>query len=104
MNALRPLAARCAAAAPLSRAAARAAPRRNMAGNMDVKKSAHVEEWNGMREITEFTFKFDTMTWVVLAGTAALCTVVYKGVTMELETSRSTCIAGRKEGEKPKYM
>jgi hypothetical protein len=38
------------------RHAPRAAPRRRMGGLTNVKKNAHVEEWNGRREITEKTF------------------------------------------------
>ena len=39
------------------RRAPAAAPRRRMGGLTNVKKNAHVEEWNGRREITEKAFE-----------------------------------------------
>ena len=77
------------------RAAARAAPpRRKMGGLTNVKKNAHVEEWNGRREITEKTFDVGRPRTVatLLATIVAFPFVVHHVVKSELDTSKNNCI------------
>lgn len=95
-----PAAARAVTAAP-----ARAAPRtRGMAGGMDVKKNPYIEEYAGLREITEETFEFTPLVWGVLAGTALLCVGVYKAVVSEFKSSTNTCVSGRTQGAEVGFM
>mmetsp|Transcript_49110 Transcript_49110/g.98828 ORF Transcript_49110/g.98828 Transcript_49110/m.98828 type:complete len:87 (-) Transcript_49110:322-582(-) len=54
-----------------------AQPKRNMAGDMGVKKNYFVEEWNGRREITEKTFEYDKETVPWLLATAGFFVGVY---------------------------
>ena len=77
------------------RAAARAAPpRRKMGGLTNVHKNAHVEEWNGRREITEKTFDVGRPRTVatLLATIVAFPFVVHHIVKSELDTSKNNCI------------
>ena len=76
------------------RAAPRAAPRRRMGGLTNVKKNAHVEEWNGRREITEKTFDVGRPRTVatLLATIVAFPFVVHHIVKSELENSKNNCI------------
>ena len=71
-----------------------APPRRKMGGLTNVKKNAHVEEWNGRREITEKTFDVGRPRTVatLLATIVAFPFVVHHVVKSELETSKNNCI------------
>eukprot|EP00614_Pseudopedinella_elastica_P005382 CAMPEP_0172606474 /NCGR_PEP_ID=MMETSP1068-20121228/26683_1 /TAXON_ID=35684 /ORGANISM="Pseudopedinella elastica, Strain CCMP716" /LENGTH=101 /DNA_ID=CAMNT_0013409183 /DNA_START=66 /DNA_END=371 /DNA_ORIENTATION=+ len=81
-------------------APSRAAPRRNMAGDMDVKKNKFVEEWNGRREITEKSFEYNSKTTPQLLATiVAFPIFCYFLCKNELQASNNTCING-----KPRYM
>mmetsp|Transcript_31901 Transcript_31901/g.98410 ORF Transcript_31901/g.98410 Transcript_31901/m.98410 type:complete len:109 (+) Transcript_31901:210-536(+) len=73
---------------------ATAAPRRRMGGLTDVKKNAHIEEWNGRREITEKTFdvgKPKTI-GILLASLIAFPALVHHLVKSELDNSKNNCI------------
>ena len=71
-----------------------ALPRRKMGGLTNVKKNAHVEEWNGRREITEKTFDVGRPRTVatLLATIVAFPFVVHHVVKSELDTSKNNCI------------
>ena len=76
------------------RRAPAAAPRRRMGGLTDVKKNAHVEEWNGRREITEKTFDVGKPKTILtlLATLIAFPAVVHHFVKVELDNSGNNCI------------
>ena len=66
-----------------------------------------LQEWNGLREITEKTFKFESYEISVLLFTAASFGLFYGLVKSELEDCahpRGTCVKGvRKLGNEPTY-
>jgi len=82
-------------------------PKRNMGGHTDVKKNAFVEEWNGRREITEYSFEYDRFTtpWIAATfGFFGFCFWICKAELMRDPvspnfSSGNTCING-----KPRYM
>ena len=78
----------------LRRAPRAAPPCRRMGGLTNVKKNAHVEEWNGRREITEKTFDVGRPRTVatLLATIVAFPFVVHHVVKSELDTSKNNCI------------